>query len=172
MSLITETGSGSPLAESYASVADADAYHSARGNSLWATMTTTEKEQALRRGTDFISGFYRLKWKGARVSLTQALDWPRLNVELEDIGFGRYVALVPYNTVPPQVVQATCEISFRAAAGELAPDLQRQVIAETVGPLKTEWAPGSPEYVRFRQIDLILKPLLQSGGLGVRLVRA
>jgi hypothetical protein len=172
MSLITENGSGLADAESLASVAQADAYHAVRANSLWATLTTEEKEAALRRATDYMEQMYRLKWKGTRASLTQALDWPRLNVELEDIGFGRFAAYVPYNTVPKEVIQACCEMAFRAAGGELAPDLQRTVAEKTVGPIKTVYASGAPEYIRFRSVDLLLKSLLVSGGMGIRLVRA
>lgn len=172
MSLITEDGTGRADAEALASVADADAYHVSRGNSLWATQAADAKEQALRRATDYMEQMYRLKWKGLRVSLTQALDWPRMNVQLEDIGFGSIAAYVPTTIVPKEVVQATCEMALRAAAGELAPDLQRQVIATTIGPIKKEYAPGSPEYVRYRAIDMLLKPLLASGGMGLRMERA
>jgi hypothetical protein len=171
MSLIVESGTGLADAESLASVADADTYHSSRGNVLWSSMTTEEKEQALRRGTDYLA-IYRTKWKGRRASLTQALDWPRYDVQLDDVGFGRYAAYVPVNTVPKEVVQATCSMALKAAGGELAPDLQRQVIEETTGPIKTKWAEGSPEYVRYRAVDLLLKPLLELGGMGVKLVRA
>jgi hypothetical protein len=172
MSLITEDGAGRADAEALATVAQADAHHAARGNSLWATITTEEKEQAIRRATDYLSGFYRTKWKGARATTTQALDWPRIDVQLDDVGFGRLAYYVPYNTVPAQVVQACAEIAFKAAQGELAPDLQRQVIAKTVGPIRTEYAQGTPEYVRYRSVDLLLKPLLCAGGTGAQLVRA
>jgi hypothetical protein len=172
MSLVTEDGSARADAESLASVAAADTYHLSRGNVSWSGAMTADKENALRRATDYMEQEYRTKWRGARIGVTQALDWPRYGVQLDDVGFGRYPALVPANTVPPQVVQACCELAFRALSGPLAPDLQRQVIAKTIGPIRTEWAPGSPEYVRYRSIDLLLKPLLDLGGMGVRLVRA
>jgi hypothetical protein len=172
MSLITEDGTGRADAEAFASVADADAYHASRANARWALLFTEEKESALRNATDYIEQMYRLKWKGCRASLAQALDWPRLNVQLEDVGYGRIAAYVPSNTVPKEVVQATCSMALRAVAGELAPDLQRQVVAKTVGPIRTEYAQGAPEYVRYRAIDLLLKPLLASGGMGLRMERA
>ena len=52
MSLVVEDGTGKADAESYISVADADTYHSNRGNTDWAALTTTEKEQLLRGATD------------------------------------------------------------------------------------------------------------------------
>ena len=172
MSLIVEDGSARADAESFASVDQADAHHTARGNSLWLTITATEKEQALRRACDYMEQMYRTKWKGARLTVTQSLDWPRIDVQLDDVGVGRLAAYVPTNVVPVQVVQACCEMAFKAAQGELAPDLQRQVIAKTVGPIRTEYAQGTPEYVRYRSIDLLLRPLLQAGGTGAQLVRA
>lgn len=172
MTLIVESGAVVPDAQSLASVDQADAYHSSRGNAQWAALTTTEKEQALVRATDYVGQMYRTKWKGSRASLTQALDWPRINVKLDDIGIGAFDYYVPYNTVPQQVIHATAEMALRAAAGELAPDLQRTVSAETIGPIHTEYAAGAPEYVRYRAIDMLLKPLLQAGGMGMRMVRA
>jgi hypothetical protein len=172
MSLIVEDGSARADSESYASVAQIDAYHAARGNAQWAALTVTEKEQAARRATDYLLQMYRTKWKGARASLNQALDWPRLEVQLDDVGFGRMPYYVPFNTIPQQVIQATAEMALRAAAGELAPDLQRTVAEKTIGPIKTVYASGAPEYVRYRAIDMLLKPLLASGGMGIRLERA
>jgi hypothetical protein len=172
MPLVTEDGTARADAESLASVAAADAYHASRGNVSWAGAMTADKENALRRATDYMSQMYRTKWKGRRMGMVQSLDWPRYGVQLDDVGFGRYAALVPVNTVPLQVVQACCDLAIRALSGPLAADLQRQVIAETIGPLRTEYAAGTPEYVRYRSVDLLLKPLLESGGMGIAMVRA
>lgn len=172
MSLITEDGTGRADAESFASLAAADAYHASRGNVAWAGALAADKENALRRATDYAEQEYRSKWRGARMSLTQSLSWPRLNVQLDDVGYGRIAAYVQPNTVPPQVVQACCELAIRALQGPLAPDLQRQIIAETTGPIRTEYAVGAPEYVRYRAVDLLLKPLLASSGMGIQMVRA
>jgi hypothetical protein len=172
MSLIVEDGSARADSESYASVAQIDAYHSARGNAQWVALTSTEKEQAARRACDYLTQMYHTKWKGARARYDQALDWPRIDVRLDDIGLGMFNAFVPYNTVPQQVINATAEMALRAAAGELAPDLQRTVAEESIGPIKTVYAAGAPEYVRYRSIDLLLKPLLAAGGMGMRMVRA
>lgn len=172
MPLITEDGTGRADAESLASVAAADAYHASRGNVSWAGAMTADKENALRRATDYMGQMYRLKWKGRRLGLTQSLDWPRYGVQLDDVGFGHYAAYVPVNVVPVQVVQACCELAFRALSGPLAADLQRQVIAKTIGPIRTEYAQGTPQYVRYRSVDALLKMYLESGGMGIQMVRA
>jgi hypothetical protein len=54
MALITETGAGLANAESLISVADADTYHSGVGNTDWAALSVTDKEQALRRATQYM----------------------------------------------------------------------------------------------------------------------
>ena len=53
MTLVIEDGTGKSNAESYISVADADTYHSNRGNTDWAALTTAEKERLLRIATDY-----------------------------------------------------------------------------------------------------------------------
>lgn len=166
MTLIVEDGTGRDDAESLASVAQADAHHAARGNAPWAQLQVIEKEQALRRATDYIGQMYAAKWKGTRVRAGQALDWPRADVRLPGAGF------VPSDAIPRQITQATAELALRAAAGELAPDLGRTVAEKTIGPIKTVYASGAPAYVQYRSIDLLLQPLLGGGGLGIRLERA
>lgn len=171
MTLIVESGQAAANAQSYVSAADCAAYHAARGNALFGAMTIPQQEQAIIRAVDYLTAAYRGKWKGVRASSTQALDWPRYDVRLDDVGFGSYIALVPSNTVPPEVVKAVCELAVRAGASDLTPDIERQVIEETIGPITTKYAPGTPQYVQFRQVDMILRPLLDRAG-GMRIVRA
>lgn len=175
MTLIVEDGTGLPNAESYVSTDDADTYNANRGNTLWATITTEEKEQCLRRATEYITGEYRLRWKGRRVLFTQALDWPRVGVVLDDFGgsqgrnnFGSYYQFqVPYNIVPVEIKSACCELAFRAAFDDLTPDLGPRIKSETIGPIKTTYADYSPQYTVFRQIDMLVKVYLEAGGSGV-----
>ena len=72
MALITEDGTGRADAESYCSVAAADAHHAARGAAAWAALTTEAKEQALRRATDYMGQIYGPLWAGHRSLPTQA----------------------------------------------------------------------------------------------------
>lgn len=174
MALETETGTGSATAESFCSVADADAYHAARGVTLWATLSTTEKEQALRRGTDYMSQTYRLRWTGYRKNDTQALDWPRYDAVKPDSTVGRFMAYFADNIVPTEVRNACAELAFRAASGELAADVGQAVTERTVGPITTKFAPGSVAVKRYVAVDRLLAPLLADGGnsYGMRVVRA
>lgn len=158
MALIVELGTGLPNAESYISVADTDTRLAALGNTTWAPLLTVEKEQALRRATNFMVQFYRARWRGIRLLRTQALDWPRYGVVTPD----RYV--VDSNVVPPLVAATCADMAFKAAAGDLAADIARTVIREKVGPLETEYSPHAFAAVQYRFADLALAPYLKGGG--------
>ncbi len=172
MALTVETGAALSNADSYCSVADALAWHAARGITTWATITTAEQEQALRRATSYMVEVYRMRWAGLRKTDTQALDWPRYDVPRPDVhgtvyGFSYYSD----DVVPTEVRNACAELALRAAAGDLAPDVGRVTTREKVGPLEVEYAPGVP-WVRYRAIDNLLAPFLTtSAGASTMLTR-
>ncbi len=173
MSLIVEDGSGLSNAESFTSVADASAYHAARGNTTWATITTTEMEQALRRATDYMQQAYRSRWAGYRFTITQALDWPRSSVPIPDAinSFLAY-SMLATNVVPTEVKNACAEMAWKAASGELYADQSQQVLSEAIGPISVTYDRTSPQKIRYSAIDAMLKPYLNAGGANVSLVRA
>lgn len=109
---------------------------------------------------------YGARWAGQRLTLAQALSWPRTGVMYQ--GW-----TLPSDEVPQQVVKACAELGFRAAGGELDPDLSAQVKSETVGPIAVVYADGARQQVKFQAIDAMLGDLLQGGGGSmVKLVRA
>lgn len=167
MSLIVEDGSGLSNSESYISVADASTYHANRGNAAWAALTVPAQEQALRQATDYMLQVYRDRWTGYRrvVNPMQALDWPRYGVEVDHFP-------VLYTIVPADVANACAELALKASTGALAPDLTQGVIRKKVGPIETEYNRGTPQYTRYRAIELRLAPYLQSSGSFARLARA
>lgn len=80
-SLVVEDGTGVAEANSYCTVAFANAYHAAYGNpSAWSGATKTTKEDALRVATRVVDEAYGARWHGSRVDIDQALDWPRESV--------------------------------------------------------------------------------------------
>lgn len=164
MSLVVETGEGLSTAESYISVADADARHTAFGNTAW-TGATGVKEAALRRATAYIEQAYRDRWKGTRLYRAQALSWPRYGACVD--GFD-----LPSTALPAEVANACADLAVKALDGELNADLTRAVIREKVGPLETEYSAYGPESTRYRSIDMELAPFLKGGGVNARLVRA
>lgn len=160
MSLIVEDGTGMATAESYISVADADIYHSNLGNASWATLTTTVKEQLLRKATNYMVQVYRLLWAGIRKNDTQSLDFPRYLVPKYDNG-----AMYSYydeNSVPKEVKDACCEFALKANTASLAPDLDRLTKREKIGTLEVEYdtTKGYP-YVQYRAMDNLLSPLIK-----------
>lgn len=166
MSLIVETGTGSATSESYCSVADALAYHSARGNTTWATITTDQQEAALRRATDFIEQVYGQAWQGLVVNSTQALSWPRSGVSVNG-----YV--LDYDAIPKALINATAEMALRAAAGELMSDLSQGVIREKVDVLEVEYDRYTARNTIYSAVASMLKPLLKNtSGINAALVRA
>lgn len=185
MALEVEDGSGKANAESYASVSEADTYHGNRGNTAWDDATTAQKEQALRKASDYLVAVYREKWQGIRVSRTQALDWPRKGVITEDYYepvSGPRPSLwpdlayeVPEDSVPPEVKNATMMLALKALSADLIPDIDSsaKVKREKVGPIETEYMDDAPAATFYRQAHGALKPLLRrGGGMTGQLIRA
>lgn len=172
---------GSATSDSYASLAQALAYHADKGNTAWAASTDALREPALRRATVWMDSTFRLSWTGQRVTgRTQALDWPRYGVTDTD---GWYV---DYATVPNEIVNATCEAALRelAVPGSLSPDFvaSEQVETATAGPVsvtfkgsgKTGKGSGGVSSVVpiLTVVDGIISRLIGGGRGMVRLVRS
>lgn len=172
MALIVEDGTVVAGAESYVTVAEADAYHTARGNAAWDDVE--DKEAALRRATDYMVRMYRQRWKGIRKNIAQTLDWPREMVYTEPFmrgGVGEYPYLVSNIIVPAEVKTACIEFALRAAAAALAPDLERATSQETVGPISVTYDPASSEGTRYRELDALLAPYLESSSMNAFVMR-
>jgi hypothetical protein len=174
MALTIEIGQGISDAESYASVDDADTYFTNRGITIWGDVTVVEKEQALRRATDYMTQNYRGRWLGARRTIEQALDWPRVNVQITVDGEWVYgFNYFPFDKVPNEVKRACIELALRASMGELTEDTSQAVLLETIGPITTEYDPYSIRQKQYPAVDAILKPYLsgRTGGATMKLSR-
>lgn len=172
MALEVETGLGSAIAESYASVVDANLYHANRGNAAWAALASDSlREQALRKATDYLTQNYRGRWKGIKTfPSVQALDWPRYNViRDDDDNLNIYLGS---ETIPIELKNAACELALRSLTESLAPDLERLTRSEAVGSLSVTYEPGSPQYKQYRAVDMILRPLLDVSRVSMEVVRA
>lgn len=172
MALTVEDGTGLADAESYVSVADCEAYCTARGLTF-STGATPDKEAALRRATSYIDGAYRARFIGWRTNgRAQALAWPRRDAF--DVATGEYLVS---DEIPPELVAATCEAAVRELAepGALAPDLERggAIRSLKAGSVGIEYAGNAPVATTFTAIENALAPLLNStgGGLVGRAVR-
>lgn len=162
MALIVEDGTGLSTAESYISVADADAYFSARGVTQWDG-STSHKEALLRIATEYMIGRYGQQWQGYRINGTQALDWPRSDV-------WAYGYPIDPDVVPDQVKRACAELAHRANSGDLLADQSRATRREKVDVIEVEYDPNAPRHTIYPQIDAMLAPLLESQGSATRKV--
>lgn len=165
MALVVEDGTGKSNAESYVSVAEADARHLAFGNTGW-TGADAAKEAALRRATAYMMASYRTRWLGTRVRHDQALDWPRY-IDGQVDGWW-----IDSNVVPAEIRNACADLALRALAEDLAPDLERGVVREKVGPLEVEYDRASPQAKRFRAVEMMLAPYLRGSSATATLVRS
>jgi hypothetical protein len=164
MALIVEDGSGRVDAESYLSVAAADTYHAAFGNSAWTGAEVAVKEAALRRATQYLDARYA--WAGEPLTQTQALAWPRV---IADLPFAKYAWPVK------RVCDACAELALRALSGALFTDqLDAQIKSERVGPIEVEYATGANGgQTRFAVVDDLLRDLTRGAGrLTLRVERA
>jgi hypothetical protein len=163
MSLIVAPAAG---AESYISVADATAYHAARGNAAWGALASdTIREQLLRKATDYMLQAYGPRWKGTRVAYDQALDWPRYDAVVN----GYYV---DSEIVPVPVANACAELALRAATASLSPDQGPQKKSTTVGPISVTYADGTRQNQKFTAADNMVAPYLMGGTSMIAVVRA
>lgn len=168
MAFVPETGAGLSNSNSYASVAQADSYFADRGNADWAALNTTAKQQALIKATDFLEATYRSAWKGFRVSSTQALSWPRVEVVAD--GFP-----IPSSIVPLPVVYSCAELAIRSTTTTLLADQGQQVKREKVDVLEVEYQDYSDPTERYPAVNRLLLPFLlsasASGFAQVRVIR-
>lgn len=169
MTLIVENGDIVAGSESYESVSGADLYHSNRGNSAWAALTTQQKEIALRKATDYLTQNYRNKWEGFRVSPYQSLDWPRYYTTTNDTGG---LSLIEPNVIPVEIRNACCELALRSVNEDLNPDIGRETISESIGSISVTYSQGSRQNKQFKSVEMMLMPFLKNGGSRVGIVRA
>ncbi len=166
MSIIVEDGTGKDDSETLASVAFADAYFVARGDTVWSSIATVEeKEQLLRKASDYILGTYGPRWSGNRLFSTQSLDWPRVGVVAN--GY-----LIKSDIVPNIVASASSELALKSFSGDLLNDTDQSVQREKIGPLEVEYNDFATSETKYTQIDRILSPFFGSSGLTVTLIRS
>lgn len=161
MTLIVEDGTGLLASESYSSVAQTDTYHSNRGNTLWSTLGTSDKEAALRKATDYMVEVYRPLWKGYRVLTTQRLDFPRTLVYISNEILNNVTPL-DLTKVPVEIQNACSILALKSITDDLLVDMEQQILKESIGSLTTEYQPSSSSYKHYSSVEAMLKPFLKS----------
>lgn len=122
---LVEDGSGLPLATSYVSVTEADAYITDLPSWLrahWAQWTTTSEKEAIlivaSRAMDTL-----VRWRGTRISQEQGLGWPRAGA------FDCDNLPIDSDVVPSQVSDAAIEFALFYSNPETGP----QKVADNQG---------------------------------------
>lgn len=134
-----------PLLESPISVAAADAYHEARGNTAWEALDDEVKEQLLRKATDYMIATYGRSWAPAVVAML---------------------------SVPLQMAQAAAELALTAKTTPLLSNITRGKKRVKVGPLEVEYDGTSSVQTQFVLASRKLASLLvASRGIMVKLNR-
>ncbi len=185
MTLVMEDGNGLPDANSYANVAYADAYFTARAITAW-TGADAVKEAALIRATDYIETVYSTKFKGTQAFVSdppdpeedQALSFPR-DTRVSEVAGIYYSELEKPVVIPAALKKATCEYALRALTASLLVD---PVVDESgalvtskteqVGPIRETtqyYASGGIEITQpYPAADMLLTPLLRDSGRVIR----
>ena len=161
MALIVEDGTGLATAESYISVVDTDTYFAVRGNPTgWTGLATPDKEQHLRKATEYLDTRFLRVWKGVKIDSDMALDWPRRLVR-DASGF-----LLVTDALPVKLERATAEAALRSATTGLDPDVATPGSIESkrskVGELETEthYLGGAAQTSSFPQVDQLVAELI------------
>lgn len=171
MALTVEDGTGKSDADSYISLADADAYNQANGNDeKFRELTSDQREEKLRLATKALDLEYDGKWKGTRRKATQVLEWPRCGVSDPD---GHDVS---ESTIPQRIKDATVELAIGLANGsELhAVKTDRSLIKKErskLGDLEEEVEYGgggksNADSPSFPKVKRIVRRYLVGGGMG------
>lgn len=161
MAIVVEDGSVVAGANSYASVAQLEAYADLRGITL--PVETVEKERLLIRAMDYLEG--RLyDYPGTRVSPTQPLPWPRSYAYVEGV-------YIDHLTIPAVLIEAQLDIAANSVGlnlmGVQAPQSKGAVTQETVGPVSVSYAapdPGARTMPFFPRADVLLARLMGYSG--------
>jgi hypothetical protein len=117
LTLIKETGAGLVDANSYADVADGNAYHDGHlYATAWTGASDDQKAVALVMASRLVDAEYQ--FNGTRTNAVQGLQWPRARCPEPDAIHVPLQVLLPipsdfvrFDSVPKAVVQAACEMA-------------------------------------------------------------
>jgi len=167
MTFTVETGAGLAEANSYVSVADADAYHDLRQNLDWDDLTDAQKKASLVYATSYIDA--KFEWPGYIKTSAQALDWPRSSATDNESRI--------LDGIPAKLKEAVCELAlvhFSEQKLNQTFDRGGAIKSEKVGSLQVEYFDGAAAGLTYPFLDNLLSSLIMTGSAGgvVQLVRS
>lgn len=162
--LVLEDGTGVTGAQTYVTVAEADAYHAALHNTAWPAPPATgedpanaAKEAALRKAAAYLDARCLPKASGWRKKPAQGLLFPRTGAK-DYSG-----ASIGENSIPEAYKDAQCEAALLVITGtDLAPNTPGgpQLARKRVDALEKQWFQGDTDAKPvFGWINTILTPL-------------
>lgn len=109
-----EDGTGVEDANTYVTRAEADAYFAEHPRAAaWAALGGSAKDAQLVYATRMLDA--SVTFKGSRILIGQALEWPRYGVEIDDQYW-------PENTIPKDVKAAVYELAISNSVNGLSDD--------------------------------------------------
>lgn len=195
-----EDGTGLSNANSFVPVSAADQYFSDRGflgSQYWPAENVTPnlKKACLVNATQFIDYHFRTRFKGRKLTKSQALSWPRSGaiVDGADWGNGLYLAgygtvrtgfLIDVNEIPIFLALATIELGSKCfqlgdgtIPGILAPDIpagEASLISLNIGrgAVAKTWRPGRTPFTTYRFVEMIISPITTNTAAMAELTRS
>jgi hypothetical protein len=162
--LIVEDGTGTnPAADAYISLDFANSYHQKFGNAAWSSDDTVALDAAIRKSTQYIDAQFR--FRGSKLTTTQALQWPRDAQTMACWGLTWPVA---------RLQQACAELAVRALVDSLYTDQPDAAVkSESVGPISVTYADAmNGGQVRYAIVDDLLSDYTGSSRNSIRIERA
>lgn len=146
MAIIVEDGSIVAGANSFVSVTAYVSFALLRG------IVTANPEQELIKSMDYLN---TRPYKGSKVSATQPLPFPRLNLIID--GF-----LVPHDSIHKDLIKAQLMTAIEISNGnDSLAAVGRAVISEKLGPMETTFQGGST--VKLPAISAYLNKFISGG---------
>lgn len=159
MPLIVEDGSGVAGAQAYADAAATVEYYTQRGMDALLPTDETELEALIICAVDWLE-LQRDRYKGAKTSSTQPLEWPRRGVLIGSDYFAD-------DELPPMLIQAQHQLVLELVRGiDLLPTVTKtepQLASRQVGPLRRQWFKADPNLdarPQLNAVEMMLAPLV------------
>lgn len=164
----------SSVANSYASVVEADAYFGDRlYSTAWTSATADQKAAALLMAAKILDT--RVQWEGDKSDYNQAMQWPRTGVR-DRQGYVSTIVYIDLNVVPKWLKDAQCEQAITLLKGDSTGDSDTKGLSSlSVGPIKLDFDAKDRADVLARPVRDLIEQYGQFEGkktASVSLVRA
>jgi hypothetical protein len=131
---------GGANSNTYATLAEADDYNSARTfSTVWSETDLDVQEASLIEAARLLDAVFR--WTGSATDSIQARSWPRNGM------FTRNNYPIPNNVIPQELKDAQAEYARQLVVGDLTVSLDQDsegLAAVKAGPIEIKFKPNNP----------------------------